>query len=68
MPDALGGREIRSVSLIVSDCDAAYAQAKAGGAEMVFDQEEKNYGGKAFTCRDPEGYLWNVGTYNPWEA
>src|SRR6202012_4057486 len=29
MPDELGGREIRSVSLIVSDCDAAYAQAKA---------------------------------------
>jgi uncharacterized glyoxalase superfamily protein PhnB len=52
----------------VSDCDAAYAQAKAAGAEMVFDLEEKGYGGKAFTCRDPEGYLWYVGTYNPWEA
>ena len=41
MPDELGGREMRSVSLIVSDCDAAYAQAKAAGAEMVFDLEEK---------------------------
>ena len=67
MPDELGGREMRSVSLIVSDCDAAYAQAKAAGTEMVFDLQEKGYGGKAFTCRDPEGYLWNVGTYNPWE-
>jgi uncharacterized glyoxalase superfamily protein PhnB len=68
MPEELGGREIRSVSLIVNDCDAAYAQAKAAGAAMVFELEEKSYGGKAFTCRDPEGYLWNVGTYNPWEA
>ena len=68
MPEELGGREIRSISLVVSDCDAVYAQAKAAGAEMVLDLEEKGYGGKAFTCRDPEGYLWNLGTYNPWDA
>jgi uncharacterized glyoxalase superfamily protein PhnB len=68
MPGEVGGRETRSISLIVSDCDAAYAQAKAAGAEMVFELEEKDYGGKAFTCRDPEGYHWNVGTYNPWET
>ncbi|HEY6251202.1 MAG TPA: glyoxalase, partial [Candidatus Angelobacter sp.] len=24
------------------------------------------YGGRAFTCRDPEGHLWNVGSYDPW--
>jgi len=24
------------------------------------------YGGKAFTVRDPEGYLWSVGEYSPW--
>jgi uncharacterized glyoxalase superfamily protein PhnB len=68
MPDELGGRETRSVSLIVSDCDAAYAQATAAGAEMVFHLEEKGYGGKAFTCRDPEGHLWHVGNYNPWDT
>jgi uncharacterized glyoxalase superfamily protein PhnB len=66
MPDEVGGREIRSVSLVVDDCDAAYVQAKAAGAEMVFDLEEKPYGGKGFTCRDPEGYLWHVGSYDPW--
>ena len=68
MPNELGGRETRSVSLIVSNGDAVYAQAKAAGAEMVFELREMNYGGKAFTCRDPEGYLWHVGTYNPWSA
>jgi uncharacterized glyoxalase superfamily protein PhnB len=68
MPDDLGGRETHTISLIVSDCDAAYAQAKAADAEMVFELAEKGYGGKAFTCRDPEGYLWHVGSYNPWET
>jgi uncharacterized glyoxalase superfamily protein PhnB len=53
---------------MVSNCDAAYAQAKAAGAEIVFDLVEKEYGGKAFTCRDPEGHLWQVGDYNPWET
>jgi uncharacterized glyoxalase superfamily protein PhnB len=68
MPDELAGRETRSVSLMVSNCDAAYAQAKAAGAEIVFDLVEKEYGGKAFTCRDAEGHLWQVGDYNPWET
>jgi uncharacterized glyoxalase superfamily protein PhnB len=68
MPDELGGREMRSVCLIVDDCDAVYARAKAAGAEMVFDLAGRDYGGKAFTCRDPEGYLWHVGTYDPWET
>jgi uncharacterized glyoxalase superfamily protein PhnB len=68
MPDELGGRETRSVSLITGDPDAVYAQAKAAGAEMIFDLREMNYGGKAFTCCDPEGYLWHVGSYDPWAA
>ena len=68
MPDELAGREMRSVSLMVTDCDAAYAQAKAAKAEMVFDLKDTGYGGRAFTCRDPEGYLWHVGSYNPWEV
>ena len=68
LPNEIGGRETRSVSLVVTDCDAIYARAKAAGAEMIFDLEEKEYGGKGFTCRDPEGYLWHVGTYNPWET
>jgi uncharacterized glyoxalase superfamily protein PhnB len=51
----------------VSDADAIYATAKAAGAEMVMDLREMDYGGKAFTCRDPEGHRWSIGTYDPWE-
>lgn len=66
-PDEIGGAETHSVSLIVSDADAVYARAKAAGAEMLFDIEDKPYGGRGFTCRDPEGHIWNVGTYDPWQ-
>ena len=65
-PDQIGGVETHSVSLIVKDSDAVYARAKAAGAEMLFDIETKPYGGRGFTCRDLEGRIWNVGTYDPW--
>ncbi len=67
-PDELGGAETQAPYLIVSDCDAMYAKAKAAGAKMVIDLETKDYGGKAFSCSDPEGHIWHIGSYNPWEA
>jgi uncharacterized glyoxalase superfamily protein PhnB len=66
-PDEIAGAETQSPYLVVSDIDAIYARAKRAGAKMVMDLEEKEYGGKAFTCTDPEGHLWHVGTYDPWE-
>jgi uncharacterized glyoxalase superfamily protein PhnB len=67
-PDEIGGAETQTPYLIVSDIDAVYASAKLAGAKMVIDLEEKEYGGKAFSCRDPEGHIWHVGTYDPWET
>jgi uncharacterized glyoxalase superfamily protein PhnB len=67
-PDEIGGRETSSLCLIVEDCDAAYAKAKAAGAEMVQELSEPEYGGKAFACKDPEGHVWWVGSYNPWNV
>ena len=54
--------------LIVTDVDAHYAQAKAAGAEILLDNEDKDYGGRGYTCRDPEGYVWSFGSYDPWVA
>lgn len=64
-PADVGG-ETQSPYLIVADVKATYESAKAAGAEMVFDLEEKDYGGSGFTCRDPEGHVWSVGDYDPW--
>ena len=66
-PDEIGMRETQHSCLIVSDADAIYATAEAAGAEIVTELKEMDYGGKAFSCRDPEGHLWSIGTYDPWE-
>ena len=64
-PAALRGAT-QSPYLIVDDADAVYASAKAAGADMVMDIVDQDHGGRGFSCKDPEGHLWNVGTYNPW--
>jgi uncharacterized glyoxalase superfamily protein PhnB len=64
-PADVGG-ETQSPYLIAADVKAIYASAKAAGAEMVLDFEEKSYGGSGFTCRDPEGHVWSIGDHDPW--
>jgi uncharacterized glyoxalase superfamily protein PhnB len=66
-PDEIGGAETQAPCLIVSDIETLYSSAKAAGPKMISDLESKEYGGKAFTCADPEGHLWFFGTYDPWE-
>ena len=67
-PDAPDWAETQSPYIVVEDCDAVYAAAKAGGATIVLDIVDQDYGGRGFTCRDPEGHLWSVGSYDPWSA
>lgn len=65
-PAEIGGRETQCSCLIVGDCDAHYARAVAAGAEIVEPLAEKEYGGKGYACRDPEGHVWWIGSYDPW--
>ena len=65
-PDEVGGMETQSACVIVSDADAHYDQAKAGGAEMIMDIADQDYGGRGYACRDLEGHVWWFGTYDPW--
>jgi uncharacterized glyoxalase superfamily protein PhnB len=57
----------QSTYIVVPDADAVYARAKANGATIVLDISDKDYGGRDFTCRDPEGQVWSIGTYDPWK-
>jgi uncharacterized glyoxalase superfamily protein PhnB len=50
---------------VVRDADEVYRQAKTAGAEIVIEIKDEDYGGRVFSCRDPEGHLWNVGSYDP---
>jgi len=64
-PKALGGTT-QSPYVVVADADAVFGRAKAAGAEIVREIRNEDYGGRGFSCRDPEGHLWSVGTYDPW--
>ena len=66
-PTEIGGRQTQTTCLIVEDADAVYDRARDAGAAMVLDIADMEYGGRAFTCRDPEGHVWSIGSYNPWQ-
>ena len=60
------GANTQSACLVVDDPEAVHARALAAGAEIVAPLEDPEYGGSFFSCRDPEGHVWNVGSYDPW--
>jgi uncharacterized glyoxalase superfamily protein PhnB len=62
------GRETVGLCLIAEDCEAVYARVKSAGAEIVRELASPEYGGKSFACRDLEGHIWWVGSYDPWAA
>jgi uncharacterized glyoxalase superfamily protein PhnB len=66
-PDEIGGAETQSSYVIVADADLVYARAKAANAEIVREIKDEDYGGRLFACRDLEGHLWSIGTYDPWD-
>jgi uncharacterized glyoxalase superfamily protein PhnB len=67
-PADIGGSETQAPYLVVTDCKPLYDKAKAAGAKILMDLEEKDYGGSAFSCSDPEGHIWHIGTYDPWQT
>jgi uncharacterized glyoxalase superfamily protein PhnB len=65
-PDEIGGGSTQSAYVVVTDADAVYASAKAGGARISMEIRDEDYGGRGFSCHDLEGHLWSFGTYDPW--
>lgn len=51
------------IYLVVDDPDAACARARAAGADVIVDLHDTDYGSRDFAVRDPEGVIWNFGTY-----
>ena len=64
-PKLLGGIGSQSAYIVVGDADAHYERAVAAGAEILVDIEDQAHGGRAYSCRDPEGHMWHFGTYDP---
>ena len=64
-PDEIGGVETQSCYLVVDDIDEHRARSEAAGAQIIIDIRDFGYGGRGYSCRDPEGHIWNFGTYDP---
>jgi uncharacterized glyoxalase superfamily protein PhnB len=67
-PDEIGEAATQSVYLVVPDVDVIHERAKNAGAEILIPVRDEEYGGRSFSCRDLEGHLWTVGTYDPWKS
>lgn len=50
-----------------ADIEKHYENAKAHDAQIYYELQEEDYGGRNYSCFDPEGHLWHFGTYDPWK-
>ena len=60
------GANTQATYIVVVDVDGHYRRAVAAGAEIVYEIADQHYGGRLHSARDPEGHLWNFGSYDPW--
>jgi PhnB protein len=61
-PETVGGSPV-SFSLYAADVDALVARATGLGATVIRPVEDKFYGDRAGTLRDPFGHTWHVATH-----
>lgn len=55
------------IAAYVPDPDAHHDRARAAGAEIVGARRDNpGYPGRSYDVRDPGGYVWNFGSYDPW--
>jgi uncharacterized glyoxalase superfamily protein PhnB len=50
---------------MVQPGDIGGAQTQTQTTYLVVDED---YGGRGFTCHDPEGHIWSIGSYHLWQA
>lgn len=67
-PQEIGQFVTQSTYLVVNDADTVYDRVREMGGQIVLDIQDEDYGGRGFTCRDPEGHIWSIGTYDPAQA
>ena len=65
-PKDLDGFNTQTAYIIVEEIDEHYQRAIDTGAEIILDIKDEDYGGRGYSCQDPEGFIWNFGSYNPW--
>lgn len=64
-PPGQAGHSTQMIYVVVENSDALFERAKVAGAEIVRPLTDTDYGSRDFSVRDPEGHIWNFGTYHP---
>lgn len=67
MPDEIGGMQTQTTFLTVRDAAAVYERVRRANGEIVLDMAGAEPGMRGFTCRDPEGHVWSISEYDPWQ-
>ena len=60
------GANTQAAYVVVDEIDAHYQSSVDAGAEIVYEIADQEYGGRLYSAIDPEGHLWNFGSYDPW--
>ena len=66
-PEGERSPNTQSPYIIVDDADKHFQRAVAAGATVLINIKDEDYGGRGYSCRDPEGHVWSFGTYDPWK-
>ena len=61
-PKAIGGTPV-TIHVYVTDADAVFAKAIAGGATATREMENQFYGDRSGQFEDPFGHRWNVASH-----
>jgi uncharacterized glyoxalase superfamily protein PhnB len=64
-PSEIGNFVTQSSYLVVNNADLVYGRVLEAGGKILLDIKDEDYGGRGFTCSDPEGHVWSIGTYDP---
>lgn len=60
------GASTVEIIVFVQDIERHYDNTKQHGGDIVLPLADKPYGGKGYSVKDPEGYTWAFGSYDPW--
>jgi uncharacterized glyoxalase superfamily protein PhnB len=64
-PSELDGFVTQSTYLVVNDADLVHDRVLEANTRILLPLKDEDYGGRGFTCSDPEGHIWSIGTYDP---
>lgn len=65
LPSEMDNYNTQSAYIYVTNLTEHYEYATTHGLEIVLPLKKEPHG-SGYTCRDPEGYLWSFGDFNPW--